>query len=109
MPGDVEPAAAAHDVRRDDAGSRYVLRVDGEEVGIAEFRRRGDQVVFTHTEVDEARTGQGWATTLVAEALADVRDGGHRIVPLCPFVAAYLREHHEFDHLVDRPRRGPAA
>lgn len=105
MPGEPSPAEAPHDVRRDDAGSRYVLRVDGEEVGLAEFRRDGDRVVFTHTEVDEPHSGQGWGTTLVGEALADVRDRGLRIVPVCRFVRAYLRDHHEFDDLVDTPQR----
>ena len=43
------------------------------------------------TEIDPAFEGQGLGERLVADALADLRARGLRLVPLCPFVRAYLR------------------
>ncbi|WP_425825999.1 GNAT family N-acetyltransferase [Streptomyces fractus] len=71
---------------------RYVITVDGEAAGLTEYRDRGDQRVFFHTEVDDRFAGQGLASTLVAEALADVRAGGKRVVPVCPYWAKYLKK-----------------
>ena len=66
---------------------------------------RDDHRVFVHTEVEPAFGGRGLATVLIAEALAATRADGRRIVALCPMVAAYLKKHHEFDDVVDRPTR----
>ena len=38
---------------------RYTIAVDGHEVGKAEFLDRGNQRVFTHTEVDKNYEGRG--------------------------------------------------
>jgi uncharacterized protein len=40
----------------------------------------------------------------VADALDDIRSRGLQVVPLCPFVAAYIRRHPEYEDLVTRER-----
>ncbi|OBF18461.1 GNAT family N-acetyltransferase [Mycobacterium sp. ACS4331] len=80
---------------------RFLVRVEGQDVGMAQFAERGGQRVFFHTEVDEAFGGRGLATILIGEALAATRAEGRRIVPVCPMVAAYVRKHHEFDDITD--------
>ncbi|MBQ1088581.1 N-acetyltransferase [Streptomyces sp. B93] len=37
--------------------------------------------------------GQGLVPQLVQQALDDVRASGMRIVPVCPYVAKFLRRH----------------
>ncbi len=90
-------------VRLDEDWHRYVLSFEGETAGVAHFLPHGEQVVFTHTVVDERFEGQGLGSILVRNALDDVRSRGKRIVPVCPFVRAYLAKHHEWDDLVDQP------
>lgn len=90
-------------VRLDDAGSRYVVDVDGKPVGFTRFTDRGEHRVFLHTEVDQGYSGQGLAGVLISGALTDVRSRHLRIISLCPFVSGYLRLHHDFDDIVDRP------
>lgn len=85
-----------------DRRHRYELTVAGTLAGFTEYLDRGGQRIFYHTETDEAFAGRGLASTLVAQALADTRDRGMHIVPLCPFVAGYLKKHHDFDDHVDR-------
>ena len=85
------------------ADGRYELDVDG-ETAVAVFQREsgddGDTLVFVHTEVPRDERGQGVASTLIEGALADVRDKGETIVPLCPYVAAYVRRHPDVQDLV---------
>lgn len=89
-------------VERVDAEQWYEVRVDGRRVGLTEYRDRGDQRVFFHTEVDEDFTGQGLASKLVEHALADVRDSGMRAVPVCPYVGRVLeRRSEEFGGITD--------
>lgn len=90
---------------------RYELRDGDATIGFSTYHYAsgGDQVVFTHTEVDEAYSGLGLAQRLARFALDDVRSRGKRIVPLCPFIASFLRKHHDYDDIVDLPApTGPA-
>lgn len=84
---------------------KFTVAVEGKTVGLAAFGDRDGQRVFSHTEVDQAFGGRGLATILVAEALAATRAEGLRIVAVCPMVAAYVKKHHDFDDIVDRPTR----
>lgn len=90
------------EVRDDTEGHRYVVELDGEVVGFAEYHLRGGRHFFVHTEVDDAYTGQGLGTLLVRSALDDVRSAGGAVVPLCPLFAAYIKRHPEYQDLVDQ-------
>ena len=81
---------------------RYTIAIEGNEVGNAEFTDRGNQRVFTHTEVDDDYEGRGLATILISEALQETRDSGLRIVAKCPMVANYVEKHDEFKDVVDK-------
>ena len=90
-------------VRNNEAGQRYELEAGG-AIAFAAYQMRGNVVVFTHTEVPKALEGQGIAGKLIKSALADVRERGLRVLPLCPFVAAYIDRHpEEQDLLVPSP------
>jgi predicted GNAT family acetyltransferase len=81
---------------------RYEARdADGNVLGFSAYRRSGDTVVFTHTEVDDAQEGKGVGSVLVRGALDDVRRAGRKIRPLCPFVKAYVDRHEEYADLVE--------
>jgi predicted GNAT family acetyltransferase len=80
--------------------SRFEAALDGVPLGFAYYRLQPRQVVFTHTEVLPEAEGKGVASTLIRWALDDVRERGLKIVPLCPFVAAFLKRHPEYTDLV---------
>ncbi|MGZ3114007.1 GNAT family N-acetyltransferase [Streptomyces sp. H62] len=88
-------------VERADAERRYEILVDGRRAGLTAYRDAGVQRVFFHTEIDEAFAGQGLAPQLVGQALLDVRASGMRIVPVCPYVAKFLKRHDEFADITD--------
>ena len=78
---------------------RYELVVDGDPA-IAVYEKRGDTIVFTHTEVPAKLEGRGIGSRLIQGALDDVRARGERIVAQCSFVAAYLDRHPDQRDLV---------
>lgn len=82
------------DVIDNAAAHRFELPVDG-GTAFAAYRREGDTIVFTHTEVPPALEGQGIGSSLIAGALAQARARGLKVVPACAFVAAYVRRHPE--------------
>lgn len=84
---------------------RYELWVGDRRAGFIDYRSEPGTVVLVHTEVDPAFQGQGAGNRLVAGALDDLRARGLKLVPLCPFVRAYLRRHPEDTDLLVR---GPA-
>ncbi|MFI0242145.1 GNAT family N-acetyltransferase [Streptomyces sp. NPDC016845] len=88
-------------IERVDARHRYAIRVDGETAGFTAYRDREDRRVFFHTEIGDAYAGQGLASILVREALDDVRRAGLRIVPVCPYVAKFLKKHEEYADITD--------
>ncbi|RBY96511.1 GNAT family N-acetyltransferase [Blastococcus sp. TF02-8] len=84
---------------------RFEIR-DGDRVlGLAAYQRRGDTVVFTHTEVDPDAGQSGLGSTLVRAALDEVRSKGGKVVPSCSFVAGWIERHPDYADLVaDRDR-----
>ena len=83
---------------------RYELWQGEKLAGIAPYDRRGDLTVFTHTEVDDAFSGQGLGKVLAAGALDDVVAQGRTIVPVCPFIAGYLKKNPGYGDHVRWPR-----
>ena len=80
-------------VRDNEARSRYELLLDGRVVGFAQYRLAGTRITMYHTEVEPEYGGRGLGDELARAALDDVRRRGLVLVPLCPFIAAYIRRH----------------
>ncbi|RBQ18665.1 GNAT family N-acetyltransferase [Spongiactinospora rosea] len=80
--------------------SRFEVFVDGKPAGFADYRLRADRLVLPHTEVDDAYGGRGLGGRLAAAALDAGRDAGLSVVPVCPFIAEYIRRHPEYMDLV---------
>lgn len=83
--------------------SRFVLERDGEPIGKALYQRAGGVITFTHTEVDPAIQERGLGSLLAKTALdAVAAEEGTRVVAKCPFIAAYIDRHPEYQKLLDR-------
>lgn len=76
---------------------------DAPVVGYAAYRREGDRITFTHTVVEPEHEGAGVGSALARAALEGARAAGLRVVPQCPFVAAWIRRHPDYADLVDSP------
>jgi predicted GNAT family acetyltransferase len=79
---------------------RWELHVDGRLAGVLDYRRDGSVLDLHHTEVLPSLRNRGLGEVLVRGALDDVRSRGERVVPSCPFVAAFVRRNPEYADLV---------
>lgn len=100
------PASDAVDqvlVRNEPDESRYEALVQGNLAGFVSYHLQPGIVTVLHTEVDPAFEGQGIGSELVRGMLDDIRRSGGRVLPICPFVKAYLNRHPEYGDLVWTP------
>lgn len=81
---------------------RFETRVNGFLAQVA-YRLDGDIITFIHTEVPEALSGKGIANKLAVHVLEFAKEHKLRVIPLCPFIAAYIKRHPEYETLVVRP------
>lgn len=86
-------------VKDNPAKHRFEIIVEG-ITAYAEYERKPSVVTFTHTVVPEALGGKGVGSKLAKGALDAVRAEGSKLVPQCPFIAAYIKKHPEYQDLV---------
>ncbi|PPG32322.1 GNAT family N-acetyltransferase [Pseudoclavibacter sp. RFBB5] len=84
--------------------SRFALNDgDGTEIGFLSYVTTADAIVIDHTVVDPAHQGQGLAAVLTDAALTTLGEqSALTIVPQCPYVAAFIRKHPEYQPLTTR-------
>lgn len=90
-------------VRHDKDQQRYVLEINGQPLGFAQYQEEGERQIFIHTEIDDSLAGQGMGSTLARESLDDARRRGKRIVPVCEFIAAYVKKHPDWNDILEQP------
>lgn len=94
------------ELKKNEEKSRYEILLNGQVVGFAEYRLVGDAIMLPHTEVDEGHEGEGLGSQLAKFALDDVKSAGKQVIPMCPFIAGYIRRHPEYVELVHSQQRG---
>ncbi|MFD1713320.1 GNAT family N-acetyltransferase [Amnibacterium flavum] len=87
-------------VRFDGDNNRFLAEVDGTQAGVCKYLDEGDVWVITHTVVDEAFEGRGIGSLLARAALDGAREQGKKVVPQCPFVAAYVGKHDDWNDIL---------
>lgn len=89
------------DIEDGETGGRYVIRTeDGEAVST--FSKAGERIVIIdHTEVADSLRGRGYGEALIEQIVADMREQGKKIVPLCPFAASQFRKHPEWSDVLN--------
>lgn len=78
---------------------QFELIVDG-HVALAAYRLKPGVITFTHTEVPKELGGRGIGTQLAKGALDQVRERGLKVVPLCPFIKAYIEKNAQYQDLL---------
>ncbi|WP_433533461.1 GNAT family N-acetyltransferase [Micromonospora sp. CA-263727] len=87
-------------VEENPAKHRFEILVDNALAGFTAYLPRGEVLVFTHTEVDSAFQNMGVGSALMRGTLDQVRAQGGRVVPQCPFMAAFIERHPDYAGLV---------
>jgi predicted GNAT family acetyltransferase len=86
--------------------SRYELELDGEIVGVADYKQDGNVRSFTHTGVEAAHRGQGLAAELIDFALREAQNADLEVLPYCWYVRDHIAAHSEYTDLVPAESRG---
>ena len=68
---------------------------------VLQYSRSGDRLVLVHTGVPESARGRGVGRRLAEAAFQQAREQDLRVVPVCPFVRAYVRRHPELRSFVE--------
>ena len=90
-------AIPLHQNKEDD---QFEMIVEGKKA-IVEFILAKDRIFLTHTEVPKSLGGKGVGSVLVKKVL-DFIDENYDlpIVPLCPFVASFIKKHDNYKPMV---------
>ena len=86
-------------VTNNEEAQRFEAQVDGLRA-LLTYRGFPDRIVFNHIEVPPPIESKGLAAKLTRTALDFARANHFRVVPLCPYVAAFIRRHAEYQDLV---------
>jgi uncharacterized protein len=73
--------------------ARFEVFEGGELAGFSEYKRSEGAISLRHTEVDDRFEGRGLGSALARGVLDAAREEGLDVLPRCPFIAAYIREH----------------
>ena len=79
---------------------RFELILEGNTAFINYILNDKGVMYLTHTEVPEALEGKGIGNKIVREALSYIKENNYKLAPLCPFVAAFLKRHREYQSLL---------
>ena len=82
-----------YDLIDNEEGKQYEFHIDDLVPRIEYIKAKDDKIYLTHTEVPRQLEGKGVATALVRQVLEDIKQKDVTMVPLCPFVAMYIRRH----------------
>jgi predicted GNAT family acetyltransferase len=88
-------AQVDHDALR----HRFGTDVDG-ELCTLDYELDGTTMVITHVKVPEPVSGRGIAASLTEAALTHARASGWRVIPQCPYAAAYVKRHPHWSDLL---------
>lgn len=87
------------EVRNNEEAQQYEAEVNG-DLAFIRYERRDNSIIFIHTQVPEALEGHGIAAKMAKTALDDARARHLAVIPLCPYVASYIRRHPDYAGMV---------
>jgi predicted GNAT family acetyltransferase len=79
---------------------QYEFHIEGLAARIEYIKAKDATIYLTHTEVPKQLEGKGVGKALVQQVLEDIKQKELTLVPLCPFVAMYIKRHPEWRSLV---------
>lgn len=91
-------------VRNNEAEHRFEIDL-GDSKAVAVYELQPGKIIFIHTKVPPAHEGQGVGSALIRAGLQYARDHQLKVVPICPFFAAYIKQHPEVQDLLDDASR----
>ena len=79
---------------------RFEFESDGQVIGFIDYYLFSLVVIVTHTEVNSALEGRGNGSRLAQAALSFFGGQGKQVVPVCGFMASFIRKNRKYVDLV---------
>jgi predicted GNAT family acetyltransferase len=74
---------------------RFEIKLNG-KFALVPYNIKDDMIGLFHTEVPEEYSGKGLGTKLALYALNYAKEHGLKILPYCPFISKYIKDHSEW-------------
>lgn len=87
------------EITHNESDNTFELVTD-EGTAYVEYVLDGNEIRFTHTIVPEAMEGRGIGSKLAKAALGHAKEKGLTVVPVCAFIAAYVKRHNDYDDIL---------
>ena len=78
---------------------------NGALLGVLTYQLTGNIIAYTHTRVELEFEGHGVGSALASAAMDDARARQRTVVPICPFLSAWLDDHPEYEAILARKTR----
>ena len=86
-------------INNNESMNRLEVSVEG-GLGISNCKIQSHTIWLLHVQVPPEAQGHGVASELTRTALALAKERGLKVVPVCSFVATYIRRHPEYKPLL---------
>jgi len=86
------------EVTHNTAENRFETWIDG-QLSKLDYMLDGDTIVMTHVGVYPEQRGQGVAGKLTQVALEYAKENSLRVIPMCPYIAAYIHRNPQYIEL----------
>ena len=90
---------------RNEEKTQFEIVING-FVAFVVYKQNDKRIYLIHTESPPELEGTGAASALVEKTLHYIEENGYTLVPLCPFVFAYVKRHPEWKRIVDESFKG---
>lgn len=86
------------EVVHNQAENRFEIQLDG-QLAKLDYMENGDSIVMTHVGVPIEFRGHGIAAIITKAGLDYAKSKSLRVIPMCSYVAAYLRRNPQYIEL----------
>jgi predicted GNAT family acetyltransferase len=86
------------EIIHNEAENRFETWIDN-QLSKLDYMQDGDTIVMTHVGVYPEHRGQGIAGKLTQVALEYAKERAFRVIPMCPYIAAYIRRNTRYEDL----------
>jgi predicted GNAT family acetyltransferase len=93
------------EVKHNEAEDRFETWIDG-QLSKLDYMQDGNTIVMTHVGVHPEHRGQGVAGKLTEVALEYAKEKSFRVIPMCPYIATYIRRNPQYEELTKQRADG---
>ncbi|WP_210462768.1 MULTISPECIES: GNAT family N-acetyltransferase [Rufibacter] len=89
------------EIKNNTAKHQFETTIEG-KTALVSYKLKDNVMTVLHTEVPEELEGRGIAAALSKQVLEYLKKENMELIPLCPYMAAYLKKHPEYQSLVKK-------